>query len=92
MLTRKVAFATVVNLTARINITKCRLNITPDTDIKKKSVRDNLVKFRLERASSNITMAAIDRRKNVNERAEACVANLMKIALVPKANAATVRE
>ena len=37
-------------------------------------------------------MAAIERRKNVKERAEACVANLMKIALVPKANAATVRD
>ena len=37
-------------------------------------------------------MAAMDRRKNVNESAETCVANLMKIALVPKANAATVRQ
>ena len=41
---------------------------------------------------SNITKAAIERRKNVRDRAEACAANLMKIALVPKANAATVNE
>jgi len=37
-------------------------------------------------------MAAMDSRKNVNASGEACVANLMKIALVPKANDATVRE
>jgi len=34
----------------------------------------------------------MDRRKNVNASGEACVANLMKIALVPKANDAAVRE
>ena len=37
-------------------------------------------------------MAAIDKRKNVKERAEASVANLTKIALVPKAIDATVKD
>jgi hypothetical protein len=47
VLTRKVAFATVVNLTARINVAKWRLNITPDMATSKRSLLLKLVKRRV---------------------------------------------
>jgi len=45
VLTKKVAFATVVALTAKINVVKCKLNITPEIVTRLRSVRFNFVRF-----------------------------------------------
>jgi hypothetical protein len=42
LLTGKVAFATVVTLTAKIKVTKCKLNITPENVTGPRSVRFNI--------------------------------------------------
>ncbi len=84
VLTRNVAFATVVSFTAKMKVAKCRLSNSPDAITSSSSDLRSAFSSRLERAKMSMSTAAIDSRKNVSEIALACVANLMKIALEPK--------
>jgi hypothetical protein len=82
--TRKVAFATVVSLTAKINVAKCRLSTEPEIATSSISRFPSDLRLCPERASKIMARAAMNNRKNVSEIAEAPVANLMKMALEPK--------
>jgi hypothetical protein len=89
--TKKVAFAIVVSLTAKMKVAKCRLRNTPETATRVKSRLPRKRKFRLADANKIIAKAAMRRRKNASDIAEASVAYLMKIALVAKKKEATKR-
>jgi hypothetical protein len=89
--TKKVAFAIVVSLTAKMKVAKCRLRKAPEiaTSIKSRLPKD--LRLRLANANRIIAIAAMKRRKNVSGIAETSVANLMKIAAVAKKKEATKR-
>jgi ERCC4-type nuclease len=89
--TKKVAFAIVVSLTAKMKVAKCRLRNTPETATRVKSRLPRNRKLRLADVNRIIAKAAMKRRKNVSDIAEASVANLMKIAAVAKKKEATNR-
>jgi len=89
--TKNVAFAIVVSLTAKMKVAKCRLRNTPETATRVKSRLPRNRKLRLAHANRIIAKAAMKRRKNASDIAEASVANLMKIALVAKKKEATKR-
>ena len=74
-----------------MKVAKCRLRNTPEIVTRAKSRLPRNRKLRLADANRIITKAAMKRRKNASDIAEASVANLMKIALVAKKNEATKR-
>jgi len=89
--TKKVALAIVVSLTAKMKVAKCRLRNTPEIATRAKSRLPRNRKLRLADANRIMAKAAMKRRKNVSDIAEASVANLIKTALVAKKNEATRR-
>jgi hypothetical protein len=89
--TKKVAFAIVVSLTAKMKVAKCRLRNRPETATRVKSRLPRNRKLRLADANRIIARAAMKRRKNASDIAEASVANRMKIAAVAKKKEATKR-
>ena len=91
MLTKKVAFATVVNLTAVIKVAKCKQSNAPDIITSKRSLPAKLVKLLLSYAKRAIATAAMANLKNVRERGGTSVAYLMRTALVPNEIEAIVR-
>jgi len=81
--TKKVAFATVVSLTAKMNVVKCMHRKIPEIMTRIRSRFLSILRLLLHKPNRIIPEAAMERRKNVSARGETSVANLMKSAVDP---------